>query len=85
MELLCYKGIVFDDYEQNDDKTFWAEICEECANKYFDKIKNDIDDGGTAQGCCSVCGCENNGEDLETKHYYIDFTPKYVEFVKEGE
>lgn len=80
MKLLNYKGLIFDDFEQNEDGSYWAEICEECVEKHWEKIKDDIDDGGTALGCCSLKGCENMGEDEMTSHYYIDFKTEYVSF-----
>ena len=79
VKLLSYKGILFDDYAENEDGTFWAEMCHEHASKFADKIANELDDGGTARGICSVCGCCNSGDD-EVLHYYIDFDPKHVEF-----
>ena len=79
MENLIYAGIVFDEYTQ-DDGGIWAEICESCAKKYKHKIANNIDDGGTACGCCSVKGCNNNGSDPNKKHYYIDFPPQKIKF-----
>ena len=76
MENLIYEGIVFDEYTQ-DDGGIWAEICEKFAQKNTStKIANNIDDGGTACGCCSVKGCNNNGSDPNKKHYYIDFRRK---------
>ena len=80
MKVLKYKGIVFDDFDENDDGTYWAEICQECVEKYWDKVKDDIDEGGTARGCCSIKGCCNTGEREDKMHYYIDFKPDFVIF-----
>ena len=80
MKLLKYKGLIFDDYAQNEDGTYWAEICEKCVKKYWEKIKDDIDDGGTARGYCSVQGCCNDGNDEMILHYYIDFKTEHVSF-----
>ena len=85
MKLLIYKGIVFDDWAEDEDGGFWAEICQECVEKHYEVIKNEIDEGGTARGCCSVKGCYNSGEDEFKMHYYIDFEPKYVSFKEVGE
>lgn len=79
MKELVYKGIVFDDYTKNEDGTYWAEMCVECASKYGDIITDELDDGGTARCCCSVKGCYNNGDD-EKLHFYIDFKPEFVSF-----
>lgn len=79
MKTIKYKGIVFDDYTQNDDGTYWAEMCCKCAEKYYALINNDIDDGTSAIGCCSVKGCSNNGMDY-THHFYIDFDNEFIEW-----
>ena len=79
MKTIKYKGIVFDDYTQNDDGTYWAEMCCKCAEKYHDLISNDIDDGTAAIGCCSVKGCSNNGMDYKY-HFYIDFDNEFIEW-----
>lgn len=78
-KVLVYKGIVFDDYAQDEDGAYWAEICPECVEKYGDLVGDVIDDGGTARGCCSVKGCYNSGEE-EKLHFYIDFKPEFVSF-----
>lgn len=81
MKLLKYKGILFDDWEEEPDGSIWAEICSECAEKYKDVLTNELDNGGTACGSCSVYECENTGEDSESLHYYIDFDITQVEFI----
>lgn len=73
------QGIEFDDYTQNDDGAYWAEMCCKCAEKYHDLISNDIDDGTAAIGCCSVKGCSNNGMDY-VFHFYIDFDNEFIEW-----
>ena len=80
MKVLIYKGIEFDEFTQNEDGTYWAEMCQECVEKYWDKIKDIIDEGGTARGYCSRKGCYNSGEDEEKMHFYIDFKSEYVSF-----
>lgn len=80
MKELVYKGIVFDDYAKNEDGTYWAEMCVECAEKYRDILTDELDDGGTARGCCSVKGCLNSGDANEKLHFYIDFKPEFVSF-----
>lgn len=82
MKLLKYKGIIFDEFVENEDGHYWAEICVECVEKYYDLIIDDIDDGGTARGVCSVKGCWNSGDSCEVMHYYIDFKPEYIEWVE---
>lgn len=84
MILLNYKGILFDDWseEEIEGKTnIWAEMCEEHALKYKKRLKQELDDGGVAQGCCSVYECDANGHDLEKSHYYVDLNCKHVRFV----
>lgn len=78
MNYLTYRGIDFDEFVKDNNGYCWAEICEECAKKYRDLIGEDIDDGGTAQGYCSVMGCLNRGIREDKKHYYIDFKPQFI-------
>lgn len=85
MKILNYKGIEFDEFTENEDGTYWAEICQECVEKHWETVKNDIDEGGTARGCCSVKGCYNSGEDEEKMHFYIDFPTKDVSFQEVSE
>lgn len=80
MKVLVYKGIVFDEYTQNEDGTYWAEICQKCVEKHWDLVSDVIDDGVTARGCCSIKGCFNDGDAEEKMHYYIDFKPEFVSF-----
>lgn len=84
MKILKYKGIAFDDYAQNEDGTFWAEICQECVKKHYDTISAEIDDGGTARCFCSVKGCFNNGENADF-HFYIDFNNENIVFEEDDE
>ena len=49
-------------------------MCPHCHNKYRSILGNRADDGGTAQGTCSVKGCENKAD------YYVDFDKNEVEF-----
>jgi len=83
VKLLKYKGIIFDDWAENEDGSIWAEMCAECAEQYKNILTNELDDGGTARGSCSVYGCNHTGEDNETAHYYVDFNMEYVEFIEE--
>lgn len=85
MKLLKYKGIVFDEWVDDEETGLWAEMCQGCAERHHDKVAAEIDDGGTARGCCSVRGCFNDGSDDEKNHYYIDFKPEYVSFVEADE
>ena len=84
MKNLIYKGIIFDEYTKDPDGGVWAEICESCAEKYKDKIANNIDDGGVACGCCSVKGCANDGKAQDKKHYYIDFPPQQIHYTADA-
>jgi hypothetical protein len=77
-EILIYKGIEFDEFTR-DEYGLWGEICQHCLDKN-PQLKEDIDDGMTAMGCCSVRGCKNTGEDQEENHYYIDFKKEEVTF-----
>lgn len=67
------KQIVFDDFveeydeEFKKDRPYWAEMCPHCHRKYRGILGNRFDDGGTAQGTCSVKGCNNQA------NYYVDF------------
>lgn len=79
MRILRYKGIAFDEWTK-DEFGVWAEICQECAEKHWDSIKDVIDEGTSAIGCCSVAGCSNKGNDDEKKHFYIDFDTKFVSY-----
>jgi hypothetical protein len=81
MKVLEYKEIVFDDFEQDENGNYWAEICQECAQKYQEKIATEIDDGGTARGICGVAGCCNDGNDAPL-HFYIDFPKGQANFAE---
>lgn len=73
MKRLLYKGIVFDDFvdETEEYGTFYVHICEPCYQKHKNKIGNRIDKG-SANGYCSVEGCQNEAE------HYIDFVPNDI-------
>lgn len=84
------KQIVFDDFckedAYKDDGTIievaWVEMCPHCHRKYRGILGNRCDDGGTAQGMCSVKGCNNQAD------YYVDFNwseNNEVEFIMEEE
>lgn len=79
MKVINYKGIIFDDYEE-DEYGIWAEMCHECAEEHHNLVSKELDDGGTARGVCSVKGCFNSGESDEKMHYYIDFDPELVKY-----
>lgn len=88
MKLLSYKGILFDDWcdeTEDGERRIWAEMCKEHAEKYKELLQIELDDGGTAQGCCSIYECEANGHDSEKSHYYVDFNVLLVKFVEKEE
>lgn len=70
--------IIFDDYERGgdnpDNKGVWVEMCPRCREKYASIIGFRADDGGSAQGFCSVHGCRKEA------HYYVDFSIDEVAF-----
>lgn len=70
------KQIIFDDYVNNTEEygSYWVEMCPHCYNKYRNILGNRVDDGGIAQGTCSVRGCTNEAD------YYVDFDKNEVEF-----
>ncbi len=79
-KMLKYKGIVFDDFTQDEYGT-WATMCEKCADKYesvlpFQKVSFD---GG---GVCGVCGCSESDELSEIEIGYIDFEEGEFEIVE---
>lgn len=67
------KTILFDyfveeyDEEFKKDRPYWAEMCPHCYRKYHKALEGHFDDGGSAQGTCSVKGCNKYAE------YYVDF------------
>ena len=74
MKKLIYKGIKFDDYENEieDYGTYFVQMCDACYQKYKGVI-----DGGACNGAigtCSVFGCDNEAD------HYIDFLPNGVHF-----
>lgn len=70
------KEIVFNDYVDNTKEygCYWVEMCPHCHNKYKNILGNRPDDGGTAQGICSVEGCMSRAD------YYVDFAANEVKF-----
>lgn len=72
------KQIVFDNYVDNTEEynSYWVEMCPHCHNKYRGILGSRADDGGSAQGICSVKDCEN------TADYYVDFDENEVSFVE---
>ena len=70
------KQIVFDDFVNNTAEygSYYVEMCPNCYNKYRNVLGNRVDDGGSAQGICSVKGCDNEAD------YYVDFEKNEVEF-----
>lgn len=85
MKRLLYKGIVFDNWEHDEDGGIWAEICQACVEKHWDSVNDVIDEGETARGCCSVAGCFHDGSDEEKLHFYIDFNPEFVSYEEGNE
>lgn len=78
------KTILFDDFcdsyaQEEDAPVVWVEMCPHCHNKYRRILGNRCDDGGTAQGICSVKGCNNEA------NYYADFKPTEVKIIMEVE
>ena len=73
MGKLLYKGIEFDDFvdEVEEYGTYYVHICDACYQKHKTEIGNKID-RGSANGICSVAGCENEAE------HYVDFWGKDV-------
>lgn len=64
-----WKGITFEDIEENDWGGYWSGVCNQCIREY--KIPNQyLDDAGS--GCCMVNGCTNEAD------HYIDFPSKPI-------
>lgn len=68
------KEVVFDDFckEKSDnslhsEESVWCEMCSHCHNRFKNILKGRFDEKGTAQGTCSVEGCNNEAD------YYVDF------------
>lgn len=76
MKKLLYKGIEFDDFvdEVEEYGTYYVHMCDSCYQKHKKSIGNRIDKG-SANGYCSVAGCENEAE------HYVDFSPEDISFV----
>lgn len=70
------KTIEFDDFCDNTEEyqSYWVEMCPRCHNKYRGILGKRCDDGMTAQGICSVKGCERDAD------YYVDFSMEEVGF-----
>lgn len=79
VETIEYKGITFDEWTVDQETGgIYGEMCQDCAEKHWDLIKEDLDDG-SAIGACSVKGCNVIGaENGDAKHYYIDFKPELI-------
>jgi hypothetical protein len=87
-KLLSYKGILFDDWCDeiiDGERRIWAEMCEDHAKQYKDILTNELDDGGTARGTCSVYQCDKSGDEIDISHYYIDFDVNLVKFIETTE
>lgn len=60
--------VIFDDFTDEREEDYcgvWACVCKSCAEKYKSVLFDHMDDCGS--GCCSVDGCENDGD------FYVDF------------
>lgn len=68
-----YKGVLFDLWVIDEEtKGIWAEMCQDCAEKYKDVLSQELSEGGV--GACSVRGCDVVGADCDNeRHYYVDF------------
>lgn len=73
-----YKGIIFDDYSRDNDGHYWAEICQECFEKYRGILTSELDDGNIACGICSIQGCSNSGALDNVSQYYVDFADDLI-------
>ena len=80
---LLYKGILFDDFTIDEDGV-WAELCNPCAARYATLLADELDDGMTAPGVCGRAGCSNSDEESGHGHYYVDFDPKLITYLKEA-
>lgn len=67
MDALEYRGVKFDDYTINEDKTVWSQICNECCVKESHNIRYVDLDFHSGHGICGVKGCSNESD------HYIDF------------
>lgn len=81
MELLLYKGIIFDNWTIDTDEDgnvfYWSEMCGKHAEQHKEFLENELSEGGC--GACSVCGCTKIGADeIDEKWYYIDFKTEDV-------
>lgn len=63
-----------DDSGETDVLSYWAEICPSCLRKYRSMLGNGRIDEGSAQGICSVKGCQNEADS------YLDFSSSEVFF-----
>ena len=75
------KQIAFDDYVDNtlDYKSYWAEMCSHCHNKYRGILGHRCSEKGEAVGTCSVKGCEREAD------YYVDFSMNEVTVLENTE
>lgn len=64
MNMLEYKGVVFDDFVESD-YGVWSQICDSCVNKHG--ISQSVLSTYSGSGICDVKGCENEAD------YYIEF------------
>lgn len=72
-----YKGIVFDNWTVDEETGgVWGEMCQCCAEKYKDLLKDELEDGGC--GACSVKGCDVVGDDDDIEMFYVDFKPEII-------
>jgi len=74
--LLLYKGIVFDDYNIDENGNIWSQICADCLKK-FKGIEHEVDEFGS--GICGVRGCTNDSI------HYIDFDSQNVSLFDDDE
>lgn len=84
--LLKYKGLLFDEWEEETDddgnKYYWSEMCDKHGEQYKELLIDELSDGG--MGCCSLKDCDKIGADEDDAEvwYYVDFKTELVEFIK---
>lgn len=83
--VLSYKGIIFDDWTFDEEtNSLWGEMCQKCYEKYKDILTDELSMGGI--GACSVDECTEVGYDNNfPAHFYVDFKPEFIQFMKRGE
>lgn len=81
-EAIEYKGIIFDDWTIDEEYgNIYGEMCQCCADKYKDLLKDELSAGG--MGACSVKGCSVVGADTDyDRHYYVDFYPNLIKAIE---